>query len=119
MTPSKEPIKIAIVADAMGNFRVSQVLIVDLPIQQMERMRAAGQLDCGKRQRISAFKIADLPEAVANQLYAENRIQVDDDDLRFEGAEARLDAETAFAIMQRLAPGHFVAVSVDRTIPCM
>lgn len=103
----------------MGNFRVSQVLIVDLPIQQMERMRAAGQLDCGKRQRISPVKIAELPEAVTSQLYAEERISLDDDELRFEGAEARREAEEAFAIMQRLAPGRYAAVSIDRTIPSM
>jgi hypothetical protein len=117
VTPALERIKIAVTADVAGNFSVCQVVVVDLPPDHVARFRSQGQIDCGRRQRISPLPIAAIPPVVVDKLYADQLLDPDMDDLRYSGPESQQAAQQVAAVL--VASGQFDLVGVNREIPCL
>jgi hypothetical protein len=95
--------KLVITRDFNGNWIVMQVLLLDVSPTVLAHMRASGQIDCGKRQRLQPV-LGD-----------------DDFPLQF-GPEGREDAQQAAQEVcrrEREAGRAAEIGEVDRTIPCL
>jgi hypothetical protein len=112
---------IAVVAEVMGAYKIVVVVQRTLSWTEMQRIRASGQLDCGKRQYLSPLQVSNLPGPVIDKLFELNLIDQDTDVLEFGSAmfgtgDAKADAQRCAEVIAQMAP--FELILIDRTIPC-
>jgi hypothetical protein len=113
-----------------GRFAVVQVLVYNRSVQEMQRMRASGQLDCGKWQTRPQLDFYALHETTRKRLIgADLASQVDKNPdgtpvyaLFYIGPEACREAKDAAELIEReeRAVGRDVSfVRIDPMIPCV
>ena len=114
MSPQAETYGITIVPQVPSGARICQVIVAEVNPATMARMRASGQLDCGKRQAIIPLLITRLSESAATRLIDEFLANADTDALVWDDIE---DARKAFRIILE-TDRRFEATQIDRNIPC-